>query len=63
MRGKIKDYYSLSQIYSIILTLYIDFRIAVMSRLPMNVFGLETYKNLQDVLRKTKTTDQLTFSF
>ncbi|XP_012059332.1 PREDICTED: transmembrane protein 135-like [Atta cephalotes] len=38
-------------------------RIAVMSRLPMNVFGLETYKNLQDVLRKTKTTDQLTFSF
>ncbi|KYM99817.1 hypothetical protein ALC62_09435 [Cyphomyrmex costatus] len=38
-------------------------RIAVMSRLPMNVFGLETHKNLQEVLRKTKTTDQLTFSF
>ncbi|XP_071554874.1 transmembrane protein 135 isoform X1 [Temnothorax nylanderi] len=38
-------------------------RIAVMSRLPLNVFGLETSKNLQQVLRKTKTTDQLSFSF
>ncbi|XP_011881492.1 PREDICTED: transmembrane protein 135-like isoform X2 [Vollenhovia emeryi] len=38
-------------------------RIAVMSRIPLNVFGLETSKNLQQVLRKTKTTDQLSFSF
>ncbi|XP_036145381.1 transmembrane protein 135 isoform X2 [Monomorium pharaonis] len=38
-------------------------RIAVMSRIPLNVFGLETSKNLQEVLRKTKTTDQITFSF
>ncbi|XP_011159518.1 transmembrane protein 135 [Solenopsis invicta] len=38
-------------------------RIAVMSRIPLNVFGLETSKNLQEVLRKTKTTDQLSFSF
>ncbi|KAL6256040.1 hypothetical protein P5V15_013276 [Pogonomyrmex californicus] len=38
-------------------------RIAVMSRLPLNTFGLESNKNLQEVLRKTKTTDQLSFSF
>ncbi|XP_077281833.1 transmembrane protein 135 [Temnothorax americanus] len=38
-------------------------RIAAMSRLPLNVFGLETSKNLQQVLGKTKTTDQLSFSF
>ncbi|KAL0100313.1 hypothetical protein PUN28_019582 [Cardiocondyla obscurior] len=38
-------------------------RIAAMSRIPLNVFGLETSKNLQQVLRKTKTTDQLKFSF
>ncbi|KYQ52530.1 hypothetical protein ALC60_08391 [Trachymyrmex zeteki] len=38
-------------------------RIAAMSRLHMNVFGLESHKHLQEVLRKTKTTDQLTFSF
>lgn len=38
-------------------------RIAVMSRTHLDVFGLETSKHLQAVLRKTKTTDQLTFSF
>ncbi|KAL6417837.1 hypothetical protein ACFW04_012503 [Cataglyphis niger] len=29
-------------------------RIAAMSRLPLNIFGLETNKNLQEVLRKNK---------
>ncbi|XP_072755124.1 transmembrane protein 135 isoform X1 [Anoplolepis gracilipes] len=38
-------------------------RIAAMSRIPLNMFGLETNKNLQEVLRKTKTTDQINFSF
>ncbi|XP_029166358.1 transmembrane protein 135-like [Nylanderia fulva] len=38
-------------------------RIAAMSRLPLNMFGLETSKNLQEVLRKTKTTDQINYSF
>ncbi|KAL6417828.1 hypothetical protein ACFW04_001579 [Cataglyphis niger] len=38
-------------------------RIAAMSRLPLNIFGLETNKNLQEVLRKTKTTDQINYSF
>ncbi|KAM0729627.1 Transmembrane protein 135 [Formica fusca] len=38
-------------------------RIAAMSRLPLNMFGLETNKNLQEVLRKTKTTDQINYSF
>lgn len=38
-------------------------RIAAMSRIALNEFGLETSKNLQEVLRKTKTTDQINFSF
>jgi hypothetical protein len=38
-------------------------RIAVMSRLPLDMFGLETSKHLQGVLGKTKITDQLCFSF
>lgn len=38
-------------------------RIAAMSRIPLNTFGLETNKNLQEVLRRTKTTDQINFSF
>ncbi|XP_070156169.1 transmembrane protein 135 isoform X3 [Polyergus mexicanus] len=38
-------------------------RIATMSRVPLNMFGLETNKNLQEVLRKTKTTDQINYSF
>ncbi|XP_011342047.1 transmembrane protein 135 isoform X2 [Ooceraea biroi] len=38
-------------------------RIAVMSRELLDVFGLETSKNLQNVLMRTKTTDKITFSF
>ncbi|XP_012219245.1 transmembrane protein 135-like [Linepithema humile] len=38
-------------------------RIAVMSRLPLDTLGLESNKHLQEVLRKTKTTDQIKFSF
>ncbi|XP_020278533.1 transmembrane protein 135-like isoform X2 [Pseudomyrmex gracilis] len=38
-------------------------RIAIMRREPLDFFGLETSKHLQEVLRKTKTTDKLTFSF
>ncbi|KAK9294584.1 hypothetical protein QLX08_010844 [Tetragonisca angustula] len=38
-------------------------RIATMSRIPLNVFGLESTKHLADVLKKTKTTDKKTFAF
>ncbi|XP_032670789.1 transmembrane protein 135-like isoform X2 [Odontomachus brunneus] len=38
-------------------------RIAVMSRIPLDEFGLETNKHLQDVLRKTRLTDQINYSF
>ncbi|XP_033226283.1 transmembrane protein 135-like isoform X2 [Belonocnema kinseyi] len=38
-------------------------RIATMSRLPLDEFGLETSKALQEVLRKTNTTDQYNYSF
>ena len=34
-----------------------------MSRIPLNVFGLESTKHLADVLKKTKTTDKKTFAF
>lgn len=33
-----------------------------MSRIPLNVFGLESTKHLADVLKKTKTTKK-TFVF
>ncbi|KAK2582081.1 hypothetical protein KPH14_002784 [Odynerus spinipes] len=33
-------------------------RVAVMSRIPLNEFGLNTYKSLQEVLKKTNTTDK-----
>ena len=36
-------------------------RIATMSRLPLDEFGLETSKALQEVLRKTNTTDKYTY--
>lgn len=38
-------------------------RIAVMARTPLDVFGLDTSKQLQEVMRKTRTTDQHTFLF
>ncbi|XP_043521043.1 transmembrane protein 135-like [Frieseomelitta varia] len=38
-------------------------RIASMSRVPLNVFGLDSTKHLADVLKKTKTTDKNTFAF
>lgn len=38
-------------------------RIAAMPRLALDEFGLETSKHLQEVLRKTNTTDKHTYSF
>ncbi|CAD1472820.1 unnamed protein product, partial [Heterotrigona itama] len=38
-------------------------RIATMSRVPLNVFGLESTKHLADILKKTKTTDKKIFVF
>ncbi|XP_058793116.1 transmembrane protein 135-like [Phymastichus coffea] len=38
-------------------------RIAVMSRIPINEFGLDSYKHLQDILRKTRTHDKHIYSF
>ncbi|CAK9815575.1 Transmembrane protein 135 [Anthophora quadrimaculata] len=38
-------------------------RVAVMSRLPLDAFGLESSKHLADVLRKTNTTDKRTYFF
>ncbi|XP_068979823.1 transmembrane protein 135-like isoform X1 [Bombus flavifrons] len=38
-------------------------RIAVMSRVSLDAFGLESTKHLADVLRKTSTTDKKTFAF
>ncbi|XP_014475106.1 PREDICTED: transmembrane protein 135-like [Dinoponera quadriceps] len=38
-------------------------RIAVMSRIPLDMFGLESSKNLKEVLRKTHLTDQISYSF
>lgn len=38
-------------------------RIAAMSRLPLDGFGLETSQFLQDVLKKTNTTDKYNYSF
>ncbi|XP_076398351.1 transmembrane protein 135 isoform X1 [Megachile rotundata] len=38
-------------------------RIAVMSRIPLDQFGLESSRRLAEVLRKTNTTDKHTFKF
>lgn len=38
-------------------------RIAAMSRLPLDEFGLETSQFLQQVLKKTNTTDKYNYSF
>ncbi|KOX70088.1 hypothetical protein WN51_04605 [Melipona quadrifasciata] len=38
-------------------------RIAAMSRIPLDVFGLESTKHLAEVLKKTKTSDKKTFDF
>ncbi|XP_034191318.2 transmembrane protein 135 isoform X1 [Osmia lignaria lignaria] len=38
-------------------------RIAVMSRIPLDQFGLESSRHLAEVLRKTKTSDKKVYSF
>lgn len=38
-------------------------RVAAMSRLPLEEFGLNTYNSLQEVLKKTNTTDKHVYSF
>ncbi|KOC60924.1 Transmembrane protein 135 [Habropoda laboriosa] len=38
-------------------------RVAVMSRIPLDAFGLESTKHLADVLRKTNTTDKRNYVF
>lgn len=39
------------------------YRIASISRLPLEPFGLNTYKSLQEVLVRTNTTDKHVYSF
>lgn len=34
-----------------------------MSRTPIDMFGLESSKHLQDVLKKTRLTDQIKYTF
>ncbi|XP_017759665.1 PREDICTED: transmembrane protein 135-like [Eufriesea mexicana] len=38
-------------------------RVAIMSRVPLDIYGLETSKHLADVCRKTNTSTKKTFSF
>lgn len=39
------------------------FRIATMSRLPIDEFGLESSRQLQDILQKTRTHDKHVYRF